>query len=33
MALDGIKIKANASKHNAMSYWLMREKQQQRVTR
>src|SRR5438067_11567073 len=29
MALDGSKIKANASKHKAMSYGRMREKQRQ----
>src|SRR6202171_4319534 len=29
VALDGSKIKANASKHKAMSYGRMREKQQQ----
>src|SRR5436853_7159932 len=29
VSLDGTKIKANASKHKAMSYGRMREKQQQ----
>ena len=29
VALDGSKVKANASKHKAMSYGRMREKQRQ----
>ena len=29
VAIDGSKIQANASKHNAMSYGRMREKQRQ----
>lgn len=33
VALDGSKVKANASKHKAMSYDRMREKQRQRPLR
>jgi transposase len=33
VALDGSKVKANASKHKAMSYGRMREKQKQLVMR